>query len=117
MSSEIDDGADCLIVEPLKSAEQAGLAYVSDDEPGITRRRAGKGFAYRDPQGDRQDQPPGDRRQRVEENLRDELPGLRAEEAAVLAFLQKRLAQQADEQQPSADATVTVTGPERAVGG
>jgi len=29
----------------------AGLSYVSDDSAGITRRRAGKGFAYRDPHG------------------------------------------------------------------
>ena len=27
-------------------AERAGLRYVSDDEPGISRRRSGKGFAY-----------------------------------------------------------------------
>jgi DNA topoisomerase-1 len=29
----------------------AGLSYVTDDSAGITRRRAGKGFAYRDAQG------------------------------------------------------------------
>jgi len=33
------------------AAEAAGLRYVTDSMPGITRRRAGKGFAYRDPQG------------------------------------------------------------------
>ncbi|MCC7633239.1 DNA topoisomerase IB [Stenotrophomonas rhizophila] len=33
------------------AARQAGLRYVSDDQPGITRRRAGKGFAYRDADG------------------------------------------------------------------
>jgi DNA topoisomerase-1 len=32
-------------------AKSAGLRYVSDDVPGITRRRAGKGFSYRDPKG------------------------------------------------------------------
>lgn len=29
----------------------AGLRYARDDRPGITRRRAGRGFAYRDPDG------------------------------------------------------------------
>jgi DNA topoisomerase I len=33
------------------AAEAAGLRYVTDSMPGITRRRAGKGFTYRDPQG------------------------------------------------------------------
>jgi DNA topoisomerase-1 len=32
-------------------AKSAGLRYVSDDVPGITRRRAGKGLSYRDPKG------------------------------------------------------------------
>lgn len=32
-------------------AKSAGLLYVSDDRPGITRRRAGRGFSYRDPKG------------------------------------------------------------------
>lgn len=35
------------IVDPRDAAEGAGLVYVSDAEPGITRRRAGKGFSYR----------------------------------------------------------------------
>ena len=34
-----------------EAAESAGLRYVSDDEPGLTRTRAGRGFAYRDPTG------------------------------------------------------------------
>ena len=33
-------------------AKSAGLHYVSDNEPGITRKRAGKGWSYRDPDGD-----------------------------------------------------------------
>jgi DNA topoisomerase IB len=33
-------------------AVEAGLIHVSDDDPGISRRRAGKGFAYRQPNGD-----------------------------------------------------------------
>jgi DNA topoisomerase I len=31
----------------------AGLRHASDDRPGITRRRAGRGFSYRDPDGRR----------------------------------------------------------------
>ena len=37
--------------DPEKSAQRAGLHYVHDDTPGITRRRAGKGFSYRDLKG------------------------------------------------------------------
>jgi DNA topoisomerase I len=39
-------------VEPEKAAaREAGLRYVSDDEPGIRRGRAGRGFSYRLPDG------------------------------------------------------------------
>ncbi|KAA8918038.1 DNA topoisomerase [Xanthomonas sontii] len=34
-----------------QAASSAGLVYVSDQEPGIVRRRAGKGFGYRLPDG------------------------------------------------------------------
>jgi DNA topoisomerase-1 len=34
-----------------KTARAAGLEYVSDDTPGISRVRSGKGFAYRDARG------------------------------------------------------------------
>jgi DNA topoisomerase-1 len=44
--------AEFITVDPARSAEQAGLVYVTDDEPGITRR-AGKGFVYRDVNGGR----------------------------------------------------------------
>ena len=37
--------------DPVESARTAGLIYVSDQSPGITRRRAGKGFVYIDPHG------------------------------------------------------------------
>jgi DNA topoisomerase I len=37
--------------EIVEAAEEAGLEYVSDSMPGITRRRAGKGFAYSYPDG------------------------------------------------------------------
>jgi DNA topoisomerase-1 len=36
---------------PVESAHAAGLRYVSDQTPGIRRRRAGRGFAYRLPDG------------------------------------------------------------------
>jgi DNA topoisomerase-1 len=37
--------------DPEESARAAGLRYVSDDMPGIRRRRRGKGFSYADPKG------------------------------------------------------------------
>ena len=37
--------------DPVASAEAAGLRYVSDEEPGIRRRRAGRGFTYVHPDG------------------------------------------------------------------
>ena len=39
--------------DPVASAKSAGLRYVSDATPGITRRRTGKSFAYFDPKGKR----------------------------------------------------------------
>ncbi len=39
--------------ESVEAASQAGLRYVCDDHPGIARLRAGKGFHYRDADGDR----------------------------------------------------------------
>ena len=39
------------IVDPRDAAESAGLTYVSDDEPGIRRRKAGKGWSFRSPDG------------------------------------------------------------------
>jgi len=40
-----------IITDPVASAKAAGLRYVNDDDPGIRRRRAGKGFSYRGPDG------------------------------------------------------------------
>lgn len=37
--------------EAAAQATDAGLVYVSDEEPGISRRRVGKGFGYRAPDG------------------------------------------------------------------
>lgn len=39
------------IVDPREAAESVGLAYVSDERPGIRRRRAGKGFSFVGPDG------------------------------------------------------------------
>jgi DNA topoisomerase-1 len=38
-------------LDPLAAARAASLRYINDAMPGITRRRAGTGVAYRDPQG------------------------------------------------------------------
>ena len=38
-------------VDPEESARAAGLRYISDDMPGIRRRKRGKGFGYVDPKG------------------------------------------------------------------
>ena len=37
--------------DPREAARAAGLRYASDDRPGITRRRSGRGFSYRDTDG------------------------------------------------------------------
>src|SRR5688500_5382246 len=38
-------------MDPVDSAKQAGLRYVADDSPGITRRKAGKAFKCVSPDG------------------------------------------------------------------
>ena len=40
-----------IVTDPVESARTAGLRYVSDESPGIRRKRAGKGFTYLDPDG------------------------------------------------------------------
>ena len=37
---------DAPILDPVESAQEAGLRYVADDGPGIRRRRAGRGWSY-----------------------------------------------------------------------
>jgi DNA topoisomerase-1 len=37
--------------DPRRSARLAGLRYTSDARPGIARKRSGRGFTYRDPDG------------------------------------------------------------------
>ena len=39
--------------DPIAAAKSAGLRYVNDGDPGITREAAGRDFIYRDPQGHR----------------------------------------------------------------
>jgi hypothetical protein len=40
-----------IIADPVESAKAAGLRYVSDERPGIRRKRVGKNFTYIDPDG------------------------------------------------------------------
>ena len=42
-----------LLLDAVESAKSAGLRYVVDDKPGITRKRAGKGFSFAFPDGTR----------------------------------------------------------------
>jgi DNA topoisomerase-1 len=44
-----------VIVDPRDAADSAGLVYVSDEEPGIRRKKAGKGFTYVRPGGGKVD--------------------------------------------------------------
>ncbi|MBB6610116.1 DNA topoisomerase IB [Pontibacter sp. Tf4] len=39
--------------DPERSAQAAGLRYTSDDRPGYTRKKSGKGFTYLDAKGER----------------------------------------------------------------
>ena len=50
-SAEPEDDDEAALERSPAALEEAGLRYVSDAMPGITRRRAGKGFAYRGPDG------------------------------------------------------------------
>ena len=45
------DKREVLTTDPIESAKEAGLRYVSDERPGIKRKPAGKGFSYIDPDG------------------------------------------------------------------
>lgn len=44
--------ADATLPAPPESAKEAGLRYVSDAQPGIRRKRRGKGFTYVDANGE-----------------------------------------------------------------
>ncbi|MES1245646.1 MAG: DNA topoisomerase IB [Acidobacteriota bacterium] len=51
-TESLDNGLTlALYVDPEESARAAGLRYVSDDMPGLRRRKRGKGFSYVDPKG------------------------------------------------------------------
>lgn len=41
------------VLTARREARSAGLVYVSDEQPGLSRRRSGKGFIYLDPRGRR----------------------------------------------------------------
>jgi DNA topoisomerase-1 len=41
-----------VVPDPRDEARAVGLRYVSDDRPGITRHRSGRGFSYRSPSGE-----------------------------------------------------------------
>jgi DNA topoisomerase-1 len=47
----LEESSSEVIVDPRDAAESAGLTYVSDEEPGIRRKKAGKGFTYVRPGG------------------------------------------------------------------
>src|SRR5690349_16084814 len=42
-----------IITDPVQSSRQAGLRYVTDARPGITRKKRGKNFQYFDVDGKR----------------------------------------------------------------
>src|ERR671920_1517237 len=46
-----DDLESGTVVDPREAAESAGLVYVSDEEPGVRRRKSGTGFTYVKPGG------------------------------------------------------------------
>lgn len=43
--------AEEIVTDPMHAAKEAGLRYVSDCQPGIARKRSGKGFRYAGPDG------------------------------------------------------------------
>lgn len=48
-----ENGNGAVAVDPVDSAEEAGLSYVSDDRPGYSRKANGNGFQYFDIEGKR----------------------------------------------------------------
>ena len=50
-AADRDGDEDGTVADPRDAAEEAGLAYVDDSTPGLTRRKSGAGFSYRDPKG------------------------------------------------------------------
>ena len=52
MLVELSDSAHA-VIDPRDAAESAGLRYISDDRPGIRRKKVGTGFTYTRPDGSR----------------------------------------------------------------
>jgi DNA topoisomerase I len=52
ISSVARDELAVAIADPREAAEQAGLVYVSDEQPGIRREKVGDAFAYFKPNGE-----------------------------------------------------------------
>ncbi|MFC4254422.1 DNA topoisomerase IB [Croceibacterium xixiisoli] len=50
-TEQADTLTDIAMPDARQTAEDAGLRYMGDDGPGITRRKQGKGFCYRDAKG------------------------------------------------------------------
>jgi len=50
-SKPVSDPATVGQGDAAAAAQDAGLRYVTDADPGISRRRAGRGFSYRSPEG------------------------------------------------------------------
>ncbi|GJD94170.1 DNA topoisomerase IB [Methylobacterium iners] len=46
------EGSSAGIADPREAAREAGLTYVDDGMPGLTRRKSGTGFSYRDAKGE-----------------------------------------------------------------
>lgn len=63
-STLVEDLESLIVTDPIASAEAANLHYVSDAQPGIRRRKQGRGFSYFDIQGRRIK--PGPLRDRIE---------------------------------------------------
>ena len=51
MTTEFGEGPLATTSEHQKTAKRAGLNYVTDGVPGITRRRAGTGWSFAHPKG------------------------------------------------------------------
>ena len=51
MRDETSDAEDPGLIDPEDAARSAGLRYVSDEQAGITRVKAGEGFSYRKSNG------------------------------------------------------------------
>src|SRR3712207_1003237 len=46
-----DSDVHVLYADPAQSASAAGLRYIPDNKPGLTRQKKGKGFTYLDTKG------------------------------------------------------------------